>query len=135
MKKIQNSHNASVEMSFDNIESAQYDGTFVVRSSDDARNYFLKKIKEVCNCFLTCEKCDVCVHLYECTCTDYLLYTNICKHIHLLCRFNKMQGNILTGDDDTEVQLSREQTIESEVQEMLPLVNSNDNSGDFESLR
>lgn len=39
----------------------------------------------LCNesCMLRCTRCKICIHSFKCTCVNYLLYHNICKHIHL----------------------------------------------------
>ena len=41
------------------------------------------------DCLLRCTDCDICVHSCECTCQDYLVLANICKHIHLTVRTKK----------------------------------------------
>ena len=41
------------------------------------------------DCLLRCTDCDICIHSYECTCRDYLVLANICKHIHLTVRTKK----------------------------------------------
>ncbi|XP_035212514.1 uncharacterized protein LOC118186517 isoform X1 [Stegodyphus dumicola] len=33
-------------------------------------------------CDLTCTACKICIHMYSCTCIDYLVKFTICKHIH-----------------------------------------------------
>lgn len=38
---------------------------------------------EVC-CNLKCEKCNICFHMYTCTCNDYVISSSICKHIHFV---------------------------------------------------
>lgn len=50
-------------------------------------SYYIKKRDNECvNCYLTCRECGVCLHDFECTCTDYCIFNNMCKHIHLLCQ-------------------------------------------------
>jgi len=49
--------------------------------------YALQKIKDLNNihpCFLTCDDCKLCFHHYSCSCDDYVVNHNMCKHIHLL---------------------------------------------------
>ena len=36
------------------------------------------------NCKLACGTCKACIHMYTCTCTDFLIHNTICKHIHLV---------------------------------------------------
>lgn len=42
-----------------------------------------KKSDRIC-CPLVCKYCNVCVHSYSCTCTDYFIKNTICKHIHYI---------------------------------------------------
>ena len=56
------------------IESSTTTGTF----------YFLDRLKETCSCELHCSTCDVCIHMYMCTCLDATLHNTVCKHAHLL---------------------------------------------------
>jgi len=50
--------------------------------------YILKKENDTCehNCFIKCNFCSICVHIYSCTCDDYIQHGTICKHIHLVVR-------------------------------------------------
>lgn len=34
------------------------------------------------SCKLRFEACNICIHAYTCTCSNNLIYSNICKHIH-----------------------------------------------------
>lgn len=43
--------------------------------------YSVKKVSD-CQCKLLCSSCNVCIHMYTCTCPDYLMHTVPCKHIH-----------------------------------------------------
>ena len=38
-----------------------------------------------------CTQCNACVHMYCCTCLDFLLHTTICKHIHLVCALTNLR--------------------------------------------
>ena len=35
---------------------------------------------------LICSNCNVCIHMFSCSCTDVLIHGTICKHIHLVIR-------------------------------------------------
>ena len=39
-----------------------------------------------CDCSLKCDDCDACINQYSCTCIDYLVKWNMCKHIHFMIR-------------------------------------------------
>lgn len=36
-------------------------------------------------CDLKCPNCNICRHEFKCTCLDYLVNLNMCKHIHRIC--------------------------------------------------
>ena len=37
-----------------------------------------------CSCSLRCHTCGVCVHIFMCTCMDFILHATVCKHIHFI---------------------------------------------------
>lgn len=50
-------------------------------------SYCIRRRADECrDCYLVCRECGACMHDFECTCTDYCVFGNMCKHIHLLCR-------------------------------------------------
>ncbi|XP_078491945.1 sinc finger protein Ci-ZF(C2H2)-148 [Ciona intestinalis] len=44
----------------------------------------VKRIQPQCmdNCQIRCSICNICVHMYTCTCSDFLVHAVACKHIH-----------------------------------------------------
>ena len=46
--------------------------------------YVMEKKLDQCSCKLRCLSCDICTHMYSCTCMDATLHSIICKHVHLL---------------------------------------------------
>lgn len=60
--------------------------SWILESSDNKHEYFtVKKLQpRKCdeNCGVMCAPCDVCLHMYSCTCHDYLLFGTMCQHIH-----------------------------------------------------
>ena len=57
------------------------------RSSSEAKwEYTVTMECELCQelCQLICKDCEVCIHMYSCTCLDFLINYTICKHIHLV---------------------------------------------------
>lgn len=60
--------------------------SWVVESSTNAYEYFtVKKLQmEKCaeSCGVVCSPCNACLHMFSCTCHDYLLYSTMCQHIH-----------------------------------------------------
>lgn len=63
------------------------DNRFSVTSfSDPSKSYIVDKKPSSCTCACTkrCQLCDLCIHLYVCSCSDNLINFNICKHIHFV---------------------------------------------------
>nr|NP_001121593.1 sinc finger protein Ci-ZF(C2H2)-148 [Ciona intestinalis]FAA00212.1 TPA: zinc finger protein [Ciona intestinalis] len=56
----------------------------------DDQECTVKRIQPQCmdNCQIKCSICNICVHMYTCTCSDFLVHTVACKHIHAV----KMSG-------------------------------------------
>lgn len=48
------------------------------------------KLESKC-CDLKCPDCEACRHAYKCTCLDYVVNLNMCKHIHRICTMCKQQ--------------------------------------------
>lgn len=48
-------------------------------------NFTVKRLqREKCadSCGVVCTPCNACLHMYSCTCHDYLLYGTMCQHVH-----------------------------------------------------
>nr|XP_023020341.1 uncharacterized protein LOC111508927 [Leptinotarsa decemlineata] len=50
-----------------------------------------------CRCSLRCKECDICLHKYSCSCLDNSVNWNMCKHIHLVCRFLQNKTEFVDG--------------------------------------
>ena len=70
------------------------DGTWKVKpASLQQTSYFVQRRLDSCTCKLCCSSCNACVHLYSCTCMDFLIHSTVCKHIHLVKIFSEAQSN------------------------------------------
>ena len=80
------------------------DEEWSVQSADQKQEYTVLQENETCptNCQLLCKECAVCIHMYSCTCMDFVINHTICKHIHLAAT-SKVEKNLLT---DTAVKIS-----------------------------
>ncbi|XP_026465873.1 uncharacterized protein LOC113369306 [Ctenocephalides felis] len=59
----------------------------VLSTTADVAPYVVRLNRDTCNSTcLRCEPCKICFHTYSCTCIDYLIRSNICKHIHACAR-------------------------------------------------
>uniref|UniRef100_A0A1Y1N7T3 C2H2-type domain-containing protein n=2 Tax=Photinus pyralis TaxID=7054 RepID=A0A1Y1N7T3_PHOPY len=66
--------------------------TFLVTSKNKDTDPLLEFFKvtvvaqpEQCKCEFLCTECRKCLHMLSCTCHDYSVHYNMCKHIHLVC--------------------------------------------------
>ncbi len=57
------------------------------------------------SCKLRCVACDVCIHMYTCSCVDSVVHTTICKHIHATC-FLENSTNATIANSATENETS-----------------------------
>ena len=90
LEDIRKRHDKSEDISFAAIQETS-EGVFNVMSSTGNGNYTVTALDNtICsrdNCMLYCSKCNVCLHTYSCTCPDYSIAANMCKHIHFIGRF------------------------------------------------
>ena len=67
----------------------------IVSTSDKSKTYTMKKIQmekcSIAECKLECPDCKICCHQYTCSCTDFLMTSLICKHIHYLHQINQVR--------------------------------------------
>ncbi|XP_055953132.1 uncharacterized protein LOC129988879 isoform X2 [Argiope bruennichi] len=76
-------HNMSLDIKSENITSLSAYKVWLIRSETEADAYVTREYKscpEICD--LRCHDCDVCVHMYSCTCAHSMINANMCKHIH-----------------------------------------------------
>jgi hypothetical protein len=78
-------HNASLKLS-DSTLTKSGDHWLVRSSSNQFDTYIIEEGVKNCRCLSVCPQCKVCFHAYTCTCLDYAIKTNMCKHVHLLIR-------------------------------------------------
>ena len=64
--------------------------TWEVQSADGKYKHSVTSVQKTCphNCSICCPDCNICIHMYMCSCADALIRTTICKHIHLVSRLN-----------------------------------------------
>ena len=76
--------------------------------------YTIHQLSEECseNCGMRCKECNICVHLYSCSCPDSILQHTICKHLHLVARYRK-QDELPNVQDTLDDMLMEEITTAS----------------------
>ena len=87
---IQKRHSASESLSFEAIREVDA-CIWNVQSESEPNEYTVRQLYEECNenCGMRCRECNICVHLYSCSCPDSILQHTICKHVHLVARYRK----------------------------------------------
>ena len=85
--QIQKRHRTSKVLSHELISQVE-PSLWKVKSETGDNEYTVQEIAKSCveNCNVKCIDCNVCVHLFSCSCPDSLLQHTICKHVHLICR-------------------------------------------------
>ena len=86
--EIHKRHLASHEMTMESVIAIQ-ERIWEVKSSRNERKYMvaLENLVSPEKCMLKCNECDICIHSFACTCQDYVVNGNMCKHIHLIVKF------------------------------------------------
>ena len=85
---IRKRHDTSLKLSINAVKEID-NTTWMVQSSDGAQYHTITWDQHKCpiNCCLICIDCNICVHCYTCNCPDALIQSTICKHIHLVVRY------------------------------------------------
>ena len=86
------------------LVTEQSDTSWIVTSHDGQRDYYVTWETDGCQLqCLKCTECDICVHSYSCNCPDHLIHNTICKHIHLVARFQREKPAALLSDYEPEL--------------------------------
>ncbi|XP_028137903.2 uncharacterized protein LOC114332316 [Diabrotica virgifera virgifera] len=104
-------HRAALTLELKNIEVSENreDSTYYIKTADDLHIISKKQLQKCCH--LVCTSCDICIHMYECSCIEYAIKLTICKHIHFVClnfkkskvKVNKNEQQCENLDKETEV--------------------------------
>ena len=80
---IQNRHNACKSLPLDAVRIVD-SCIWNVRSESEPNEYTIHQLSEECseNCGMRCKECNICVHLYSCSCPDSILQHTICTWLH-----------------------------------------------------
>ena len=82
---IHKRHLASTKLSPTLVQKTS-DHEWKIKSGEAKWEYTVTMECEQCQelCQLICKDCEVCIHMYSCTCLDFLINYTMCKHIHLV---------------------------------------------------
>ncbi|XP_049954648.1 uncharacterized protein LOC126470691 [Schistocerca serialis cubense] len=111
VQDICNNHKTSLLMDKDLI--TEVDGGSEAPSTSSSEVYIVKDNTDICEHESKCSDCNVCIHTYYCTCMDYYIRFNICKHVHpvfhdSVCENPLQSPEVLGTDDDVEATSERE---------------------------
>ncbi|KAK5647824.1 hypothetical protein RI129_002716 [Pyrocoelia pectoralis] len=95
IKSTKGKHTIHAKQIFDRHRTALL-GSYKVECVDsnkwiiilDSNEYIVEQISNQICCNLVCQFCQICIHMYNCTCPDFLIRAVICKHIHCLILHN-----------------------------------------------
>ena len=101
IRQIKTRHQRSLKLNFKQIKPSDDDRVWEVTSSDRTNVYLIALQYAEClhATSLCCPDCNVCVHMYTCTCADSLIGATICKHIHLIARYVSHKPSSIKPDD------------------------------------
>lgn len=85
------------------------DTAWQVPSSSSGEIYLVEQRKSECHCKLVCSECDACLHKYSCTCIDSSIKYNMCKHVHLVCRYQKqvLEANPMAATEKMDLDINK----------------------------
>ena len=83
---IHKRHDASKSLSFEAVRGVD-SCVWNVKSESEPNEYTINQICEECseNCGMKCKECNICVHLYSCSCPDSIysiLFVSMCTWLH-----------------------------------------------------
>lgn len=119
-------HEDSVTMSNTNVLSVGVQNWNILpeqQEDKDSNTYTVKLSIPKCpftNCLVMCKECNVCSHIFSCTCMDFLTNRICCKHIHLVQRARKKPSEA-RGDHDYFASSTATSTTQSQLPEMESL--------------
>ena len=81
-------HKNSLHLPVSAVHTTEDTDTWEVDSSEAGTVYSVTQLNKMCpfKCSTRCNECDICVHMFICSCPDTLIKGSICKHIHLVRR-------------------------------------------------
>ncbi|KAJ8869624.1 hypothetical protein PR048_028617 [Dryococelus australis] len=91
LSDIRSRHKSSLEMS--TTDMFEMDGVWSIPSpKNPSVKYEVRENDTSCSCNLRCDDCSACIHFYKCTCCDFVVKRNMCKHTHLVAQIVKQLG-------------------------------------------
>ena len=101
MEAIAHSHLRSETIPGDYIQAAD-NSTWIVKSASVGIGPYcvaLNSSSTCPGCPLTCPQCNIFVHEFTCTCVDYQIRGNFCKHVHACFRKSKWETLVCASEE------------------------------------
>lgn len=100
LKELRKRHKTSILMSLEMVLKNVDGKSWNVLSGKTNEMYEVNQLKSNCDCQINCYDCQSCIHCYSCSCIDSTIKWNMCKHIHLVCRFLKKTNDENIKNDE-----------------------------------
>lgn len=131
-------HRRSLSLPVENVQSSG-ENVLSIKSSDGKNVYEVQRVQDQCPehpaCRLSCQECNICVHLYVCNCPDSLILHTICKHIHLVQRSLSLEANEMKGKTADSISAEGNENYDQEEVERLTRFAQIPNQVDVASVR
>ncbi|CAH1709364.1 unnamed protein product [Aphis gossypii] len=102
MEQIAHNHRRSIDIESSKIKKIDID-TWLVHSKTPDKNPYTVSFNNSENCMkcpLACPSYRICVHQFTCTCVDYKIKGNFCKHVHACIRVSEKNDTEINIDED-----------------------------------
>lgn len=99
-------HQAAATSTFD-VQLTENNNKWIINSENNF--YCVENISNESCCDLKCNDCNICQHMYTCTCNNFLFSNSICKHIHYIViklfntENNKIELNLDSYNREQEI--------------------------------
>ena len=101
--EISKRHLSAINLSPSSITQLEND-KWKVSSETRNTDYVVEKMQEQCECKVKCKECDICPHMYVCSCLDATLHATVCKHVHLVeMTYNQHTNKPISTTETTEI--------------------------------
>lgn len=90
IKILRKRHEISEQMDINMV--LECGDSWQIVSSSGYDIYNIHENLKTCDCKIFCSDCSVCIHRYICSCIDSAVKWNMCKHVHLVCRYLRQQN-------------------------------------------
>ena len=82
IKDIDQRHKFSQQIDKSTIVQVSESEWHCPSQSIERKHYSIVRGDECTKCMMKCSYCSVCIHVYSCSCPDYMIHSVPCKHVH-----------------------------------------------------